>query len=150
MALKIGRMARQADAFAAAVTFMAARKPFSDLPFGPMVSSLSGAVRRGHYVVASEDGRVVGFTFWAMTSAEVARRWTEEAYEPTFDEGNDGDTVVLTMGGGDHPTVALHGVRHIAKLYPGHPYRMVRFGRQGTKVGRFPGRAAGDGPLSQP
>lgn len=144
MTLTIGRMARQADAFAAAIVFMAGRKPFSELPFGPMVSSISGAVRRGHYVVASENGRVVGFTFWAMTSADVARRWTEEAYEPTYEEGVGGDTVVLTMGGGEHPTVALHGVRHIAKLYPGYPYRMVRFGRQGTKVGRFPGRAAGD------
>lgn len=142
MTLTIGRMARQTDAFAAAVTFMAARKPFSELPFGPMVTSLSGAIQRGHYVVASENGRVVGFTFWAMTTAEVARRWTEEAYEPTWEEGNGGDTVVLTMGGGEHPTVALHGVRHIAKLYPGHPYRMVRFGRQGTRVGRFPGKMA--------
>lgn len=133
-------MERQADAFAAAIVFMAGRKPFSDLPFGRMADSISGAVRRGHYVMASENGRVVGFTFWALTSAEVARRWTEEGYEPTYEEGLGGDTVVLTMGGGEHPTVALHGVRHIARLYPGHAYRMVRFGREGTKVGRFPDR----------
>lgn len=141
MALTIGRMERSDAAFAAAVIFMAARKPFSDLPFGRMVETLSAAVRRGHYVVASDNGRVVGFTFWAVTSADVARRWTEEGYEPTYEEGSGGDTVVLTMGGGEYPTVALQGVRHIAALYPGHPYRMVRFGRGGpTKVGRFPVR----------
>lgn len=141
MALKIGRMERPEAAFAAAVIFMAGRKPFSDLPFGRMVETLSAAVRRGHYVVASEAGRVVGFTFWAVTSADVARRWTEEGYEPTYEEGTTGDTVVLTMGGGEHPSVALQGVRHIASLYPGFPYRMVRFGRGGpTKVGRFPMR----------
>lgn len=138
MALTIGRMQRKTDAFAAAATFMAHRKPFSGLPFGPMVDSLSGAIRRDHYVVASEDGRVVGFTFWALASADVARRWTEEGYEPTYEEGVDGDTVVLTMGGGEHPTVTLQGVRYISRLYPGYPYRMVRFGREGTRIGRFP------------
>ncbi|NJC39950.1 hemolysin-activating ACP:hemolysin acyltransferase [Brevundimonas alba] len=80
MELVIGRMQRMTDAFAAAITFMAHRRPFSGLPFGPMVDSISGAIRRGHYVVASENGRVVGFTFWAVTSADVARRWTDEDY----------------------------------------------------------------------
>lgn len=157
--LTIGKLERSEAALAAAVTFMAARQPFRDLPFGAMVSSLSGAVRRGHYVMAVDAGRVVGFTFWALTSADVARRWTEEAYEPTYEEALGGDTVVLTMGGGEHPTVALQGVRHIARLYPGRPYRMVRFGRSGTRVGRFPGPglssgegrpAAQDGALLNP
>lgn len=143
MTLSIGRMRRPEAAFAAAVMFMAARKPFSTLPFGAMTSSISGSIRRGHYALSSENGRVVGVVLWALTSADVARRWTEEAYEPTYEEGLDGDTVVLTMGAGEHPTVALQGVKHVARMYPGYPYRMVRWGRTGTKVGRFPGARAG-------
>ncbi|MES2861439.1 MAG: hypothetical protein V4701_08200 [Pseudomonadota bacterium] len=143
MALTIGKLPRPEAALAAAVTFMAGREPFSSLPFGSMVSSISGAVQRGHYMMAVDDGRVVGFTFWAVTSSDVARRWTEEGYTPTFAEATGGDTVVLTMGGGDHPLVAMKGIKHIAKLYPGWTYRMVRFGRVGTKTGRFPGSAVG-------
>lgn len=138
MTLKIGKMPRPDAAFTAAVVFMAARVPFRALPFGEMAEAIAGAVRRGHYALASEDGRVVGVTFWAVTSAEIALKWTEDGYAPTYEETLGGDTVVLTMGAGRHPSVALQGVRHVARQYPGYPYRMVRHGREGTKVGRFP------------
>lgn len=138
MTLKIGQMPRQESAFAAAVVFMAGREPFRTLPFGEMTEAIAGAVRRGHYAIASENGRVVGVTFWAVTTADIALRWTDEGYAPTYEETLGGDTVVLTMGAGRHPSVALQGVRHVARQYPGYPYRMVRHGRAGTKVGRFP------------
>lgn len=138
MALKIGKMPRPDAAFAAAVVFMAARAPFRTLPFGEMVEAIAGAVSRGQYALASENGRVVGVTLWAVTSAEIALRWTEDGYSPTYEETLEGDTVVLTMGAGQHPSVALQGVRHVARQYPGYPYRMVRHGRDGTRVGRFP------------
>ena len=138
MSLKIGKMPRADAAFIAAVVFMAGRAPFRTLPFGKMAEAIAGAVQRGHYALASEDGRVVGVTLWALTSADVALRWTEDGYAPTYEETLDGDTVVLTMGAGQHPSVALKGVRHVARQYPGYPYRMVRHGREGTKSGRFP------------
>ncbi len=138
MALTFVRLARADSAFAAAITFLAARAPFRTLPLGPLAESVSGAVKRGHYVLAVDAGQVVGLTCWGVTDFETARRWTDGEEVPSYEQTLDGDTVVLMLGGGDSPRVALGGVRHIARRYPGRRYLMNRFGRPGTQRGRFP------------
>lgn len=138
MTLNIGRLQNPEAAFTAALRFLAGREPFASLPLTSVVDPVAGAIKRGHYVLVSEDGRVAGFTCWALTDSDLARRWAEGAATPTYEQCLTGDTVVLQMGGGTSPRVALQGVRHIAGLYPGMPYVMVRYGRKGTKSGRFP------------
>jgi hypothetical protein len=144
MTLRFVRMQRSDSAFAAALTFLAARAPFRTMPLGPIAETIAGAVKRGHYVLAVEDGRVVGFTAWALTDYASGLRWTAGEFVPPYGETLEGDTVVLMLGGGDHPKVALLGIRHIAGRYPGRRYLMNRFGRRGTNRGRFPAvRGAG-------
>lgn len=144
MALRFVRAQRVDTGFTAAMTFLAARAPFRTMPLGGVADSVRGAVQRGHYILAVDEGRVVGVTCWGLTDAETARRWTAGEVVPDQELLMQGDTVVLMLGGGDSPAVALRGVRHIAGLYPGRAYRMVRHGRQGVQVGRFPGSAALD------
>lgn len=139
---------RRADAgFSACITYLAARDPFRAMPLGHVSDTVAGAVRRGHYILALDGGRVVGVTLWALADAAVAERWFAGGAWPSFAETQDGDTVILMLGGGEHPRVALQGVRHIAGLYPGRPYLMTRFGRDRTSRGRFPARA---GAVSAP
>lgn len=138
MTLEFVTTRRTEGGFTAALTYLSAREPFSKLPAGPLVASISGSIRRGHYILAIEDRRVVGVTCWAVTDYETARRWSDGDLVPDYAQTLDGDTVVLTLGGGNYPRVALRGVRHIAGLYPGRRYFMTRFGRAGTKRGRFP------------
>jgi hypothetical protein len=142
MSLSFVRMQRSESGFAAVLTFLAARAPFRAMPLGPVVETVSGAVKRGHYILAVEAQRVVGVTCWALADYPIAARWTEGGPPPAYEDTLAGDTVVLMLGGGDHPRVALLGIRHIAGLYPGRRYLMNRFGRHSTNRGRFPVRAA--------
>lgn len=145
MTLSIGRLQSPEAAFTAAIRFLAGREPFASLSLTSVVDPVAGAIKRGHYVIASEANRVVGLTCWALTDADLARRWADGTAIPTYDQCLSGDTVVLQMGGGTSPRVALQGVRHIAGLYPGMPYVMVRYGRKGVKTGRFPNIVARQG-----
>lgn len=139
--LRFVRMARADAGFAAVLTYLAAREPFRSMPLGPIAESVSGAVKRGHYILAVEAERVVGVTCWALTDYDTGIRWTSGGTPPAYEQTLAGDTVVLMLGGGAHPRVALQGVRDIARRYPGMRYLMNRFGRPGTQAGRFPGRA---------
>lgn len=145
MTLSFVRARRTESGFAAAITFLAARDPFRAMPLGPIAESVSGAVKRGHYILAVETGRVVGLTCWALCDHAMAAAWTAGGPVPDYAQTLAGDTVVLMLGGGDHPRVALQGVRHIAGLYPGRRYFMNRFGRKGTQAGRFPMPARASG-----
>ncbi len=145
MALTFIRARRPDTAFTAAITFLAARKPFDRLPLGPIVATVSGAIQRGHYVLAVEGGKtVVGLTCWALTDYDTALRWSRGEAQPSFEETVEGDTVMMMMGGGDGAGVALGGLRHIGDRYPGQRYVMNRFDRERPSLGRFPPAREGE------
>ncbi|RYF92072.1 MAG: hypothetical protein EON95_13635 [Caulobacteraceae bacterium] len=139
MALTFIRARRPDTAFTAIVTFLAARAPFDRMPLGPVIATVSGAIQRGHYALAVEDGReVVGLTCWALTDYDTALAWSRGEAQPSFDQTLNGDTVMMMMGGGDGPAIALGGLRHIGDRYPGQRYVMNRFDRKRPSLGRFP------------
>lgn len=139
MALTFIRARRPDTAFTAAITFLAGQKPFDRMPLGPIIGTVSGAIQRGHYVLAVEnDTTVVGLTCWALTDYDTAIHWSRGEAQPTFDQALNGDTVMMMMGGGDGPGVALGGLRHIGDRYPGQRYVMNRFDRERPSLGRFP------------
>ncbi len=138
MTLTFVKPPRAEAAMTAAITFLAAREPFSAMPFGFVVQTVAGAIKRGHYILAVENNRVVGLTCWALAEANTAELWLSGEVMPTYEQTTKGDTVVLMLGGGDHARVALRGIRHIAGLYPGQNYLMKRFGRRLVSSGRFP------------
>lgn len=139
MALSFIQARRPDTAFTAAITFLAARGPFDRMPLAPIIATVSGAIQRGHYVLAIEDDKtVVGLTCWALTDHETALAWSRGETQPSFEQTLNGDTVMMMMGGGDGPGVALGGLRHIGDRYPGRRYVMNRFDRARPSVGRFP------------
>jgi hypothetical protein len=138
MALSFGRARRPDTAFTAIMTFLASRDPFARFPLGPVIATVSAAIRRGHYVLAMDDGVVVGLTCWALTDYQTALRWSAGEVEPSFKETLAGDTVIMLLGGGESPAVALGGIRHIGRQHPGLRYVMNRFGREKAREGRFP------------
>lgn len=147
MALTFIRARRPDTAFTAAITFLAEQKPFDRMPLGPIVATVSGAIQRGHYVLAVEDDRtVVGLTCWALTDYDTALAWSRGEAQPTFDQTLNGDTVMMMMGGGDGQGVALGGLRHIGDRYPGQRYVMNRFDRVRPSLGRFPPARDGAAP----
>ncbi|MBR0657123.1 hypothetical protein [Plastoroseomonas arctica] len=144
MAIRMSRASRVDSGFAALMTYLAARAPFATLPLGEVAETVGGAIRRNHYVLAVEDGRVVGGVCWALCDHAVATEWLNGGRTPGFADVLDGDTVVLMLGGADHARATVCGIRHVATLYPGRRYILNRFGRTGRHpTGRFPASRPG-------
>ena len=153
MVLQIAQKSRPASALSAAINMLAQHEPFSKMPLGPMVKTVQGAIARGHYVFAVEDGKIRGFGSWALTTEDVARRWMEGLAHPSELSGAEGDVVALMLSVGDHPEAPALAMRHVAALYPGMRYTYPRTGRR-VAMGRFPRRKAGeagpDAPAAAP
>lgn len=139
MTLNVGVMTRPDTAFTAILSFMAARPPFQTMRLGGIVRTVSGAIKRGHYGVATEGGRVRGVLLWALSDAATAEGWVTGALSPSFEEASAGDTLVVLLGAADDPRVPGLGFREMARRHPGLPYVMKRHGRRGYKRGRLPG-----------
>lgn len=138
MAIRMSRASRADSGFAALMTFLAARAPFATMRLGEVADTVAGAVRRQHYTLAIEEGRVVGAVLWGVCDHAVALEWMRGVRTPEFADVVDGDTVVLMLGGADHARATATGIRHVASLYPGRRYILNRFGRTGRSSGRFP------------
>ena len=140
MPLTVGVMKREDTALAAVLTFMSRRPPFETMRLGEVFGTVAAAIRRGHYGVAAEDGRIRGVLLWALTDAATARRWAGGGVAPSFEEASAGDTLVVLLGAADDPRVPGRGFREMARRHPGLLYVMKRHGRPGLKRGRLPGR----------
>lgn len=138
MTLTFSTARRHEVAFAAAMTFLAAHEPFKRQPLGPIAGTVSGAIKRSHYVLGIDEGKIVAFVAWALTDLESAQKWLVGDFTPTFEETQDGDTVVLMMGGGVTSKAVMLGIRYVGSLYPGRHYVIKRFGRNKINSGRFP------------
>ena len=135
--LSVGRVTRTETAFTAALTFLADRPPFASMRVGALVPTVAGAVRRGHYGLAMEEGRVRGVLLWALSDEAGARRWIERGDAPDFEGASHGDTVVVLLGAADDPRVPHAGFRELARRHPGLGYVMRRHSRGGYKRGRL-------------
>lgn len=138
MTLSFVRTKRPESACTAGLTFLAAREPFQSMPLGSVVNTVSAAIHRGHYVLAVDSGRVVGFVVWAVTDAVTAQRWFAGEATPSFEGRSDGDTVVLMLGVRTDRAAVMQGIRHVGARYPGRRYLIKRYGRKLPRVGRFP------------
>lgn len=140
--LYAGKLRSETAAFARIAMFMARYKPFRDQPAHRLVDTISGAVRRGHYVVGTIEGRLCGCACWGLSSEDVAQRWLAGTYAPRYEETLDGDVVVLIAGAASHPGATRHFYRYMAGLYPGRAYATLRLGRKRAIFGRFPAHYA--------
>lgn len=109
--------------------------PFSDMTARELTGTVIGQIRRGHYVLAVQDERVIGYVGWALASEEIAKGWAEGRHRPTYEESMDGDCVILMMWYAQSAAATRRLARFLRRLYPGY---------------RFYGRRMKDGRPSRP
>lgn len=124
-------------AFSLIANFVAEREPFASGPFGPLVRTVAGCVRRAHYVLAVDENRLVGVLCWAVTSRSVAEAWVSAGDSPPEDAVRDGDTVVVLIGSAETDSVVRAGFKRLAQEYPGRLYVLRRHGRSRHSHGRL-------------
>lgn len=105
-----------------ALSFLAARSPFASYRAGQIVSSVTGQIRRGHYIFAMRGNRVVGYTGWGLCSSDIAERHLRGEYNPTFYDCREGDVVLLMIIASVDSTALRVMMRFMRALYPEHSY----------------------------
>lgn len=105
-------------AFGLVSKFIRNVKPFCRESFQKMTNNLMGQIKRKHYLMAFEDKLLVGYIGWCLTSEAIADKWLNENYNPTYEEGINGDCIlVLTLHARDKAGM-FHLVRSLKKLLP--------------------------------
>lgn len=82
-------------AFCAASEILALNEPYSSMSFGVISVTLAGQIRRGHYFLAIQDGKPIGYTGWAYVDEDKARAWIDGGDAPTYEECLNGNAAVL-------------------------------------------------------
>lgn len=122
-----------------AIHFLAQREPFASFPSKVLATTVDGEIRRGHYLMAFEGRRLVGFIGWVMLSHATAERFARSLVAPAPEEMRGEDVAwILTVGATSravlvplvraarhlHPHCRVMGVRH----RPNGPPRVLRSG----------------------
>lgn len=85
------------QALGMAVAFLMSDRAFQGLRFGHWARVLAGQIRRGHYLFVTEGSQVVGFAGWALADQEAAEQWLASRAEPSFEDSQVGDHVILNV-----------------------------------------------------
>jgi hemolysin-activating ACP:hemolysin acyltransferase len=119
-------------AIGAACRLMADVQPYAGLVFGEFVKTISGQVRRGHYLFARRDRQILGYTGWALCEEDVAKKWILGQGAPDSDACQDGPVFVLVTLAATEKIATGSLIRACRKLYPGRRamfHRMYADGR---------------------
>ena len=132
-ALAILRPRDEIAALGMALHFLGQREPFASFPAKVLVTTVDGEIRRGHYLMAFDGQRLVGFLGWVMLNHAVAERFARTLVPPAPEEMRGADVVwVLTVCASSravlaalvraarrqHPKCRVMGVRHRANGKP--------------------------------
>jgi hypothetical protein len=86
---------RQVDgrhlAMGLALPYLAARQPFAAFPAGDLVRTVAGQILRGHYLMAFEGSRLVGYLGWAHYDRADALAFARSLQPPPEDRANGRD-----------------------------------------------------------
>ena len=100
--------------------------PFSNYPFGTFAMTLTGQIRRRHYVFTIRGQKIVGYVGWALCQTEVAEAWMARRATPSAEECRDGPCWVgLTWCAEDRDVVACQA-SYIRELYPDKKFHGAR------------------------
>lgn len=127
-----------AQALGFAVSYLMTKPAFACLPFGHWSRVLVGQINRGHYLIASDGERIVGFIGWALTTQEKGDMWLAERGELAFEDSKAGEILLINAWAAesnDVTQVILNQLREIGRaqkmiyfkrLYPDGRTRPVR------------------------
>lgn len=139
--LVVTRMKDNQAALGVALHFLARQKPFASLPAHQLVSTAARQIDAGRYMMAFENGRIVGFLSWELYGTDVAERFARTLVPPAAEAGG-GDDVVWLMLAAATTRPALRRMLQAGRmLHPGRRVMGVRHRAGGEAVvlrGRIP------------
>lgn len=100
---------------------------FARLPFGHWSRVLVGQINRGHYLIAADSERIVGFLGWALATEEKGDMWLTGSHELAFEDSKAGEILLINAWASetnDVTQVILERLREIV-----YSQKMVYFKR---------------------
>lgn len=116
-----------AQALGFAVGYLMTKPAFARLPFGHWSRTLVGQINRGHYLIASQQDRIVGFLGWALTSNEKAEQWLADQQELSFADSQQGEIILINAWAAQSNMITRILLRHLREI--GQNQEMVFFKR---------------------
>lgn len=125
--LVVTRLKDDQAALGVALHFLARRKPFGTFAAEHLVLSVAQHVHTRRYMMAFQDGRLVGFLGWELYGAEAAERFARTLVAPKRGEEGGEEVVWLMIAAAEsrraltlmleagrrlHPGRCVMGVRH--------------------------------------
>lgn len=116
-----------AQALGFAVSYLMTKPAFAALPFGHWSRVLVGQINRGHYLIASDDGRIVGFLGWALTTEEKGNQWLAGQGELAFEDSKAGEILLINAWAAETNAVTQVILERLRQI--GRTQKMVYFKR---------------------
>ena len=118
---------KSAQALGLIVSYLMTKPAFAGLPFGHWSRILVGQINRGHYLIASDKQRVVGFLGWALTSQEKGDMWLAGAGELASEDCKAGEILLINAWAAETHDVTLIILKRLREI--GSMQKMVYFKR---------------------
>jgi len=115
------------QALGLAVSYLMTKPAFARLPFGHWSRVLVGQINRGHYLMASKNGCIVGFLGWALTSKEKGEMWLADKCELSFEDSKAGQVLLINAWAAETNDVTKVVLEHLREV--GQNQKMVYFKR---------------------
>ena len=117
-----------------ALPYLAARQPFAAFQAGELTRTVAGQILRGHYLMAFEGARLVGYLGWACYSPADAAAYARSLTAPPDDRANGQGVVWLLTAAATFPEALEAMLRGGRRRYMGWRVMGVRHRRNGSVV----------------
>lgn len=117
-----------------ALPYLAARQPFAAFKAGELTRTVAGQILRGHYAMAFEANRLVGYLGWACYGPEDAAAYARTLEAPPDDRADGHGVVWLLTAAATFPAALDAMLRDGRRRYRGWRVMGVRHRRNGAVV----------------
>lgn len=114
-----------------ALPYLAARQPFAAFQAGDLTRTVAGQILRGHYLMAFEANRLVGYLGWACYGPEDAAAYARTLEAPPDDRADGHGVVWLLTAAAGSPAALEAMLRDGRRRYAGWRVMGVRHRRNG-------------------
>lgn len=118
---------KSAQALGLVVSYLMTKPAFAGLPFGYWSRILVGQINRGHYLIASDKHRIVGFLGWALTTKEKGDMWLAGSAELASEDCRAGEILLINAWAAETHDVTLMILKRLREI--GCMQEMVYFKR---------------------
>ncbi|MBL4906898.1 MAG: toxin-activating lysine-acyltransferase [Sneathiella sp.] len=103
------------------------QEPFSTWPAHELVSTVKGAIKRNHYILAKDDKGYVGVACWGLCNEETGINYTSGKVRPSFADCSQGENILLFIIHAQETSHLKAMVQFIKKYHPGFKVYARRF-----------------------